>query len=126
MNPETMKFSKSHEWVMLKDGIATIGISDHAQHELNDIVFVELPPVGKTLSAGKEFGVVESVKTASDVFSPVSGDVVETNLELEVHPEYINQDPYGTGWMIKVKCTNLAEIDTLMDHTTYQKSIASE
>ncbi len=121
MNPENLKYAKSHEWVKLDGDIATIGISDFAQHELTDIVYVDLPPIGKQLNTGKEFGVVESVKTASDLYSPVSGTVTEVNNQLETKPDLVNQDPFGNGWMIKVKCSNTKELDSLLDAKAYTK-----
>ena len=121
MNPENLKYTKSHEWVKLEGEIATIGITDYAQHELTDIVFVDLPAVGKKIDKGGEFGVVESVKTASDIYSPVSGEVTEINKQLENKPELVNQDPFGKGWMIKIKCSNPKEADALLDAKTYSQ-----
>ncbi len=120
MNPDDLKFSKSHEWVKLEGNVAIIGISDYAQHELNDIVFVELPEIGKQISAGGEFGVLESVKTASDLYSPVSGEVLEVNSELENSPDLVNKEPYGKGWIVKLQLSNPSELDSLLNHTDYQ------
>src|SRR5579862_5136646 len=114
MNPENLKYTKSHEWVKLEGDIATIGITDFAQHELTDIVYVDLPPTGKQLTAGKEFGVVESVKTASDLYSPISGTVIEVNNQLETKPDWVNTDPFGNGWMIKIKYSNTKELDSML------------
>jgi glycine cleavage system H protein len=123
MNPDDMKFSKSHEWVKVEGEIAIVGISDFAQHELNDIVFVELPEIGKQVAAGKEFGVLESVKTASDLYSPVSGEVIEVNKELENSPDLVNKEPYGNGWIMKLKISNPSEIESLLSHSDYQNLI---
>ena len=119
MNPENLKYTKSHEWVKLDGDIATIGITDFAQNELTDIVFVDLPAVGKKIEKGGEFGVVESVKTASDLYSPISGEVTEINKDLENKPELVNQEPFGKGWMVKLKCSNPKEVDALLDSKTY-------
>lgn len=119
MNPENLKYTKSHEWVKLDGDIATLGITDFAQHELTDIVYVDLPPTGKQLAAGKEFGVVESVKTASDLYSPISGTITEVNNQLETKPDLVNTDPFGKGWMVKLKYSNIKELDSLLDSKTY-------
>ncbi|MDI6782613.1 MAG: glycine cleavage system protein GcvH [bacterium] len=121
MDISILKFSKTHEWVKLEGDIATIGISDFAQKELGDVVYVELPKVGSEIVAGKEFGVVESVKAASDLSAPISGTVVETNSALGNNPALVNQDPYGEAWMLKIKCSNLAELDSLMDEKKYKE-----
>jgi glycine cleavage system H protein len=121
--PADVQHAKSHEWVRLRDGLATVGISDHAQHELSDVVFVELPAVGRQLKAGESCAVVESVKTASDVYSPVSGVVAAVNPELAQHPERVNTDPYGTGWFFQVKPANPAELDALLSPADYAKEI---
>lgn len=118
--PDDLKYTESHEWVRQEaDGLVTIGISDHAQEQLGDLVFVELPEVGRALAAHDEFGVVESVKAASDIYSPISGEVAEVNEALEDSPELVNSDPYNDGWVIKVKPANAAELDDLMDAETY-------
>src|ERR1700758_3988182 len=96
--PADLKYAKSHEWVRVSGGVATVGITDHAQHELTDVVFVELPAVGRKLKAGESCAVVESVKTASDIYAPAGGEVVAVNPELAAHPELVNTDPYGKGW----------------------------
>ena len=119
MNPEDIKYTQSHEWVKLDGDIAIIGLTDYAQKELTDIVYVDLPPIGKELQAGKEFGAVESVKTASDLYSPISGTVIEINPLLESKPDLVNQDPFGNGWMIKAQCFNPKEVDALLDADEY-------
>jgi len=121
--PDDVKHAKTHEWVRLRDGLATIGISDHAQHELSDVVFVELPAVGRLLKAGESCAVVESVKTASDVYAPISGTVTAVNPELAQHPELVNSDPYGKGWFLQIKPGNLAELDALLSAADYAKEI---
>jgi len=118
--PSDLKYTKSHEWVRDEgDGIVTIGISDHAQELLGDLVFVELPEVGASLDAGSDCAVVESVKAASDVYAPVSGEVLEVNEELADAPETINSDAYGDGWMFKLKLSDAAELDALMGAEAY-------
>lgn len=115
-----MKFTKEHEWIKIEDGkIALVGISDHAQNNLGDITFVELPKVGTVFAAGDSFGVVESVKAASDVYMPVSGRVVEVNSKLEDSPELLNSDPEGGAWILKVELSNPAELDSLMTRDQY-------
>jgi len=116
----TMKFSEEHEWVTVEGDIATIGITDFAQKALGDIVFVEAPEVGSTVMQGDETGVVESVKAASDIITPVSGEVVEINEDLETTPNTVNTDPTGDGWMFKVKLSDTGEIDGLMDDAAYK------
>lgn len=122
--PTDLKYAESHEWVRVEGDIATVGISDHAQHELTDIVFVELPAVGKKLEAGKECAVVESVKAASDVYAPVSGEVVEANGQLGDNPGLVNSDPYGKAWFFKVRMSDPAELGQLMAADAYAQSIA--
>ena len=122
--PETLKYTKDHEWVSIEGDIATIGITDHAQHELGDIVYVEIETKGKALSAEAVFGTVEAVKTVSDLFLPVSGTITEVNPLLETEPEKVNTDPYGEGWMIKMKVDNPADVNSLMDAAAYQKVVA--
>ncbi len=125
--PENLKYLESHEWARLEsDGTVTIGISDHAQGSLGDLVFVEVPEVGKSLSKGGAAAVVESVKAASDVYSPLSGEVVAANESLGSSPELVNQDPYGQGWLFKLKPSNKAELDQLLDSTAYTKVVESE
>ena len=123
--PSDLKYSKDHEWVKdLGDGTALVGITDFAQSELGDIVYVEVETVGETLDKEEVFGTVEAVKTVSDLFMPVSGEIVEFNELLEDAPEKINTDPYGEGWIIKVRMSNPAELDELMDANSYQEYIA--
>jgi glycine cleavage system H protein len=124
--PEELKYTEEHEWVMIEEEIVTIGITDFAQDSLGDIVFVELPDVGAILEAGKPFGVVESVKAVSDIYAPVSGEVVEINEELVGAPEVINTSPYEDGWMIKVKVSDTAQLDDLLDADEYQDFIEEE
>lgn len=121
MIPEELKYASSHEWAMIEDDIATIGITDFAQEQLGDLVFIELPDVGDTFEAGAEIGSVESVKAASEIYCPVKGEVVEVNESLEDAPEMVNEDPYGDGWLIKVKIAELP--DSLMDAREYEESI---
>ena len=125
-NPKELKYSKEHEWVKIENGIATIGITDHAQELLTDIVFVELPEVGKEVEQEKQMGVVESVKSVSDIFSPVSGEVTEVNNEIEDNPELINGDPYKKGWVAKIKMKDAKELDKLMSAEEYEKFIEEE
>lgn len=122
--PADLKYLPSHEWVRVEaDGTVTVGISDHAQAALGDLVFVETPDVGRTLSAGEAFAVVESVKAASDVYSPVSGEVIARNESLSATPELINQAPYGDGWLMKLRPDNAAELAKLLDASAYQKIV---
>ena len=122
--PANLKYSKSHEWVQVAREVATVGISDHAQHELTDIVFVELPQVGRTVKAGEACAVVESVKTASDIYSPVSGVVTEVNQAVVEDPGLVNAQPYEGGWFYKVKLSNPAELASLLGPEQYQAQIA--
>ena len=117
--PNNLKYTKDHEWVMVDGDVATIGITDFAQSELGDIVFVDISSQGDTLSAHEVFGTVEAVKTVSDLYMPVSGEVIEVNASLDSAPETVNSDPYGDGWMVKVKMSNPAELDGLMSHADY-------
>ncbi len=121
--PADLKYTKDHEWVKIDGDMATVGITDFAQSELGDIVYVEIETEGETLDAEEVFGTVEAVKTVSDLFMPVSGEVVEINETLEDTPEAINQDPYGQGWMIKVKMSDTAEIDNLLTAEQYKELI---
>jgi glycine cleavage system H protein len=123
-HPDNLRYSSSHEWVRVDGDRATLGITDFAQHELGDVVFLELPAVGKTFRAGAVFGTVESVKAVSDLYCPLSGEVVETNEALPDAPEGINNSPYDTGWMIVLRMSNPSELDALMDAATYAVSIA--
>jgi len=121
--PSDLKYASSHEWVRVEDGIATVGISDHAQAELTELVFVELPEAGRQLQAGEQCAVVESVKTASDVYSPVSGEVVESNKNLEDNPGLANDDAFGAGWFFKVRLSAPEEIDGLISPAAYSEQI---
>ncbi|EQC45136.1 glycine cleavage system H protein [Bacteriovorax sp. BSW11_IV] len=118
--PSTLKYTKDHEWAKIEGDIVTIGITDFAQSALGDIVFVELPEVGSTLDQASTFGVVESIKSVSDLYSPITGEVVEANNELESSPELCNQSPYDS-WIIKVKATNLSELDSLLSSADYEQ-----
>lgn len=121
--PSELRYLETHEWVRNEgEGIATIGITDHAQDALGDVVYVELPEVGSTVNAGEEAGVVESVKAASDIFSPVTGEVIAINEALEDAPETINESPYGDGWFFKVKMADPAELDGLLDADGYREA----
>ena len=120
----TTKYSEDHEWISVDDDIGTVGITNHAQSQLGDIVFVELPEVGSTLEAGDEAGVVESVKAASDLFTPVSGKIVKVNEALDVEPSLANSDPTGNGWFFKIKLSDADELNSLMDEASYNELIA--
>lgn len=125
--PSDLKYTKSHEWVrVLPEGIAEVGITDHAQQLLGDLVFVEVPESGRTVSSGDACAVVESVKAASDVYAPVSGEVVEGNGALAETPELINQDAYGSGWLMRIRIGNSAELDSLLDAKAYEDQLAAE
>ncbi|HET6399679.1 MAG TPA: glycine cleavage system protein GcvH [Candidatus Thermoplasmatota archaeon] len=121
--PDDLRYTESHEWVRIEGDVATIGITDHAQEALNDIVYVELPKKGVELPKGKEFGVVESVKSVSDLYMPLSGKVVDVNGELEDEPEMLNEDPYGKGWIIRVKLSKPEEADELWDAKRYAATL---
>ena len=121
--PDDLQYTKSHEWVRAEDGTVTIGITDHAQEELGDVVFVELPDVGDTIGAGDSFGTVESVKAVSDLYTPVGGEVVEVNSSLEDAPEKINDDPYGEGWIVKLSTSEEAD---LLSSEEYEKVVEEE
>jgi glycine cleavage system H protein len=121
--PGDLKYAKSHEWVRVSGDTATIGITDHAQHELTDVVFVEVPAVGRKVKAGEPVAVVESVKTASDVYSPVSGEVIESNKAVADKPDLVNSDPYGQGWFYKIKLSNPAEVGQMMAAAQYTAEI---
>jgi glycine cleavage system H protein len=116
----TVKYTKDHEWIRIEGDIATVGVSDYAQHQLGDVVFVELPDVGRTLEQGKEAAVVESVKAASEVFAPASGEVTEVNHELENEPAKVNSGAETEGWFFKIRLSNTAELDALMDEAAYK------
>jgi len=121
--PADLRYAKSHEWVRVAGGMATVGITDHAQHELTDVVFVELPEVGRKIKLGESCAVVESVKTASDIYSPVSGEVVETNKAVVDNPALVNSAPYSDGWFFKLKLTAPAELDGLLGPDQYLAQI---
>ena len=122
--PSNLKYTKDHEWILVDGDIATVGITDFAQDQLGDIVYVEVETVDETLDLGEVFGTVEAVKTVSDLFMPISGEIVEFNEELESNPENVNTDPYGKGWMIKIKITNQGELGGLLDDAGYKEVIA--
>jgi len=124
--PEELKYTEEHEWVLVEDDMVTVGITDFAQDALGDVVFVELPEVGTELEAGKAFGVVESVKAVSDIYAPVSGEVVEVNEDLPDTPEMVNTSPYEDAWMIKVRVADLSQLDDLMDADAYQAFLEEE
>ena len=124
--PSELKFLSSHEWVLVEDGVATVGVTDHAQELLGDLVYVELPEAGSSVAAGDSVGVIESVKAASDTYAPVSGEVIEVNEELENAPDKINDDPYGDGWMYKVSMEDPEEVGDLLDAEAYSEAIADE
>jgi glycine cleavage system H protein len=121
--PNDLKYTKDHEWIRVEGEFAYIGVTDFAQHELGDIVYVEIDTVGDTLSQEETFGTIEAVKTVSDIFMPVGGEILEVNPKLESNPEVVNQDPYGDGWMIKVKLINPGEVKDLMTADEYKKTI---
>ena len=121
--PAELKFAKTHEWVRLDGNTATVGITDHAQHELTDVVFVELPAVDREVKAGEGCAVVESVKTASDIYSPLSGQIVEVNKTVVDNPALVNTQPYGGGWFFKIKLSNPAELNNLLSPESYQAQI---
>ncbi len=121
--PSDLKYAKSHEWVRVSGNLATVGITDHAQHELTDVVFVELPEAGRKIKAGDACAVVESVKTASDIYSPVSGEVSEVNQAVVADPALVNSEPYAEGWLYKIKLSNPAELNTLLGPDQYSAQI---
>ena len=122
--PANLRYTKDHEWIKLDGNVATIGITDYAQRELGDIVYVEVETVGKSLKAGEIFGTVEAVKTVSDLFLPVDGTITELNAALANSPESVNSDPYGDGWMIKMKVNDPADVEALMDASAYDAQVA--
>jgi glycine cleavage system H protein len=123
--PKNLKYAKSHEWVRVEDGVAIVGVSDHAQQELTDIVYVEVPEIGDRVEAGKECAVVESVKAASDIYAPVSGAIVAVNDELSSAPELVNQDPYGKGWMFKIQMSDPGEMNDLLSPDDYSHHVGA-
>jgi glycine cleavage system H protein len=124
--PTKYRYTKQHEWIDLNGDVATVGITDYAQHELGDVVFVELPKPGAAVTSGKSFGTVESVKAVSEIYAPASGEVVEANDGLQNTPEKVNSDPHGAAWLIKVRLANPAELDGLMDAPAYEAFIADK
>jgi glycine cleavage system H protein len=124
--PAQYRYTKEHEWVDVKGDVATIGITDYAQHELGDVVFVELPKVGAKIETGKSFGTVESVKAVSEIYAPASGEVLEVNGDLHNTPEKINTDPHGAAWLIKIRMANPADVKSLMDAAAYDAYIAEK
>ncbi|MDI6767918.1 MAG: glycine cleavage system protein GcvH [Bacteroidota bacterium] len=121
--PENLKYTKEHEWIKIEGNTGLVGITEFAQGELGDVVFVELPQVGKQVKQGDSFGTIEAVKAVSDLYAPVSGEVLESNNELEKVPELVNKEPYGKGWLIKLKLTKKVELDNLLDAKAYQNLI---
>jgi glycine cleavage system H protein len=124
--PSTYRYTKQHEWIDVKDGVGTIGITDYAQHELGDVVFVELPKPGAKVVAGKSFGTVESVKAVSEIYAPVSGEVVEANGALEATPEKLNSNPHDAAWLIRIILANQADLSNLMDAKAYEAFVAEK
>jgi glycine cleavage system H protein len=121
--PSDLKFAKTHEWVRVAGEYATVGITDHAQHELTDVVFVELPTKGRHVKAGEACAVVESVKTASDIYSPIGGEIVETNDAVVANPALVNSDPYGEGWFFKIKLSNPEDLSSLLNSEAYSRQV---
>lgn len=126
MSPSDRRYTREHEWARLDSDLITIGITDFAQHQLGDVVYVELPKVGAALTAGRPFGVVESVKAASDIFSPIGGQVVEVNGALDANPDIVNKDPFGEGWMVKARPSGPDQLDTLMSAEDYDRFTEGE
>tara|TARA_B110000003_G_scaffold239047_1_gene244952 strand:- start:197 stop:571 length:375 start_codon:yes stop_codon:yes gene_type:complete len=120
MNLKELKYTNDHEWVKVEDGIAYVGITDFAQGELGDIVYVEIETLNDNIQMGEVFGTVEAVKTVSDLFMPISGEIIEINQKLESEPELVNNDPYGDGWMVKIKCDNISQLNDLLDLDAYE------
>ncbi|MDL5054476.1 glycine cleavage system protein GcvH [Oscillatoria laete-virens NRMC-F 0139] len=123
--PDSLKYAESHEWLKIDGDLGTVGITDHAQHELTDVVYVELPKAGAVVAKGSPVAVIESVKAASDIYSPVSGEIVEVNASLPDNPADVNADPYGKGWIFKIKLSNPAEAETLKSAGDYQTQIGA-
>jgi glycine cleavage system H protein len=124
--PEDLHYSKDHEWIRVEGDVGTIGITDHAQNSLGDVVYVELPKVGESFSAHESFGSVESVKAVSEIFTPVGGEITEVNESLQDEPEKVNTDPYGDGWMIRVRMSNPGEVDSLLNAVEYEDFTKAE
>jgi glycine cleavage system H protein len=121
--PESLKYTKDHEWIQIDGDTGIVGITDYAQGELGDVVFVELPPVGKVVKAHDSFGTIEAVKAVSDIYAPASGSIVAVNPELEKTPEVVNKDPYGKGWMVKIKLSNASEVSGLLSAAAYKQLV---
>jgi glycine cleavage system H protein len=126
MDPKTLRYMPTHEWVSLQDDVATVGISKFAVDQLSDLTLIELPAVGTRLAAGKSFGEVESVKSVSDLYAPVAGEVVEVNSEVAGNVQLLSDDPFGAGWLIKIRVDDPAAVSQLMDHDGYEKTVAEE
>jgi glycine cleavage system H protein len=126
MYPDNFRYTKEHEWVSVEGDTGTVGITDHAQSELGDIVYVDLPKTGTPIEQGKSLGSVESVKAVSDIYSPVSGEIVETNASLADHPENLNTDPHGSAWLVKIKLTDPSQVQNLMSSADYQTYVGAE
>ena len=124
--PEELLYSKTHEWVRNEGGVATVGITDYAQSQLKDIVFVEMPEIGARFKREESIGVVESVKTVADLYSPVAGRIVQINGDLKDHPQYVNEDPYGKGWIVKIELENKEELTSLLSAKSYQGTLTEE
>jgi len=124
--PNDRRYRDTHEWAKLEDGLVVVGITDYAQSELGDVVYVEQPEPGREVEAGEAVAVIESVKTASDIYAPVSGEIVAVNEALSEHPEKVNEDPYGEGWLFKIKPKDPAELEKLLDAEAYEKLLAAE
>ncbi|OUC65843.1 glycine cleavage system protein GcvH [Acinetobacter seifertii] len=122
-HPSELKYARTHEWIKIEGDLVITGITDHAQDELGDLVYVETPEVGSKVTAGEQAGVVESVKTASDIHAPVSGTVVEVNTDLEDDPDFVNEDPYGKGWIYKIKPDNMADVEKLLTNAEYEAGL---
>jgi glycine cleavage system H protein len=121
--PENLKYTTEHEWIRIEGRYGWIGITDYAQSELGDVVFVEIPTIGTKVEKGKSIGTIEAVKAVSDVFAPVTGEIAEVNAEVKDHPEIVNKDPYGNGWIVKIAITDLAQVNTLLDVQAYKSLI---
>ena len=121
--PENLKYTAEHEWIRIEGNYGWVGITDYAQSELGDVVFVEIPAAGSKIEKGKSFGTIEAVKAVSDLFAPVTGEIAEVNAEVKDHPEIVNKDPYGKGWMVKISITDPAEVNALLDVQAYKSLI---
>jgi glycine cleavage system H protein len=122
--PENLKYTNDHEWIRVEGGTGWVGVTDYAQGELGDVVYVELPSPGAKVQQGKSFGTIEAVKAVSDLFAPVSGEVLEANTDVQGNPDVVNKDPYGRGWMVKIRIANPAELANLLDVEAYKKLVA--